>query len=569
MIWLVFNLAGGLALFLFGMKALTTALQEAAGDRLRETILAATRRRSAGLLLGTGLGFLAHSSAATAMTVGFVNAGLLSVASSLPVLFGANIGTTLSMQLISFRLTDLALAGVALGFLLQQLPRPVWAARVGKVILGLSLIFLGMKIMGDALGPYREELRPWLLQLDGSTFAGMLLGIAVAAFITFAVQSSGAVIGMTFVLIDAGVITDIHQVYPIVLGTHLGTCTTALIASIGTEVDARRAALGNLGFNCFNVALGVLAAPLFIAAVTALPGSLVRQTANLHTLVMVAAALLLLPAVPWLSRLLRVFWGGSRRLTEGSHLSPELLSTPEDAIHAVLRELSRTATVLEDGFHRASRLLQGRPERGDARRLRLNEATVDELKASTKSFLQKLTRDYLSRRQALLVQGLNRAADGLERVGDHLARLGELGEARLKSLPEPLTDETRRALDLILRDGDTLIELLRDSLQPAKSDFTESAHRVFEAVCDYEKGAAEAKQAVNARVADHRISAAEGLFFSECGWTLERLVRHLQAVASEQVEPQFYLRSDKLGRPAEPGPKVAKRLAARSTGDDA
>jgi phosphate:Na+ symporter len=294
-LFLSFTILGGLALFLFGMQLMTEGLRLAAGERLRLIIYRGTGNRLAGLGLGTGLGFLMHSSATTVMTVGFINAGLLSLVHSLPVIMGANIGTTLSMQLISFRLTDYALMAVALGFLVSVAAPSSLVRNIGRSLLGFGLLFNGMDLMSGAIAPHGDLLLPWLSRLDGSTWSGMLLGTLLAWLFTAVVQSSGATIGMIFVLISAGVFTSLQQVYPIVLGAHLGTTTTALIAALGCGIEARRGAVANLLFNGFNVTLALLAAPLLIAAMEFSSDDVVRQTANLHTAIMVIAAVLLLP----------------------------------------------------------------------------------------------------------------------------------------------------------------------------------------------------------------------------------------------------------------------------------
>jgi phosphate:Na+ symporter len=247
-----------------------------------------------------------HSSATTVMAVGFINAGLLSLMHSIPVFMGANVGTTLSMQLISFKLTDYALVGVALGFLLMLAGPTPLLRNIGRSLLGFGLLFKGMDLMSGAIQPHREALLPWLSHFDGATWSGMLLGTLLAWAFTAIVQSSGATIGMTFVLITAGVFTSLEQVYPIILGAHLGTTTTALIASLGCGIEGRRGAVANLLFNGFNVLLGLIAAPLFIAGMEMTSSEVLRQTANLHTALMVVAAVILLPFTKQIERLLRV-----------------------------------------------------------------------------------------------------------------------------------------------------------------------------------------------------------------------------------------------------------------------
>jgi len=202
----VFGVLGGLAVFVLGMGMMTEGLRRFSGQSLRRVLAAATRSRVAGIGLGTLLGFLVHSSAATVMYVGFINAGLMGLAESIPPILGANIGTTFSMQLISFKLGDYCYVFIALGLGLKMaVPQPK-AKHLGAVLLGFGLLFLGMNTMGAAVGPHKDSLTPLLTYVDGGTLGGMLAGIGASALFTGLVQSSGATIGMCFVLIRAGVI---------------------------------------------------------------------------------------------------------------------------------------------------------------------------------------------------------------------------------------------------------------------------------------------------------------------------------------------------------------------------
>ncbi len=556
----IFITAGGLGLLLFGIQIMTAGLRAVAGERLRSTLALATRNRLAGLSLGSLLGLLIHSSAATAMTVGLVNAGLIRLAGALPILFGANIGTTLSMQVISLRLTDLAYVAIALGLLASVAAPRERIRQGGRALLGIGILFLGMDLMSGAIEPHRDAMAPWLQRIDGTTWSGMLLGILVAGAFTAIIQSSGATIGMTFVLISAGVFTEFAQIYPLVLGAHLGTSATALLASIGTSIEARRAAVGNLGFNVFNTLLALVAAPLFFRLIPLTADSLVHQTANLHTAVMAVAAVVLLPFTALYANVVEKLTPSKKPPAEGTHLDPALIPTPEDALRAALLELKRCARICRDSLARARDLLETFDKR-QIRAIRMNEAVVNEIKVTFKNYLSLLTRRYLSRRQALFAKYLNHVVVDLERIGDHIENLGTLTDTMARTgQPDPSDRRLVRPLFELHEKADRVLRAVEVSLDPASGDFDDCADAILEARDDYVACSATIRNELDEKVARHEIPPAAGLYLSEYIISCDRLVRHGKMIAIEEKQPFFQFKEKKFGRvavyldPSDPGP---------------
>jgi phosphate:Na+ symporter len=542
-----FNVLGGLSLFLLGIKLMTDGLKIIAGDRMRTLLTRATQTRTKGLFLGTALGFVAHSSAATVMTVGFVNAGLLTLYSALPLVFGANIGTSLSMQLISFHLTDYALVAVAIGGVIMLGFFPNKIKKTGQAILGFGLIFLGMKLMGDAISPHKEMIGPWLSGMDSDTFWGMIVGILIAAGLTAFVQSSGAVIGIAFVLINAGAIDRLEQVYPIVLGAHIGTCVTALLGSLGTNIEAKRAALANLVFNLFNVALAVVAAPLILRLIKESSDNLVHQTANLHTAVMILAVVLLLPVTPWFAKGLRWILRSREVAPHQSFLDVSLLNTPESAMEATISELRRCSIVCRESFFQVRSLLD-EFNRGAVQKVRSNEQSINEIKIVFQGYLGSLTKRYLSRRQALMVQALNRCMIEIERIGDHIDSLGEKAVLHREILSDGVDKEVQNQMKLFYESADQVLSRLVESFDLTHNSFEPFAKRIIEARREYKRATAPIRTAVTKRISDHQLSPIIGLVFSEVALTIDRIVRHCVVIASEEREPVFWIKKAKLGK---------------------
>ncbi len=544
----VTEIGGGVLLFLLGMQWLSSALREAAGDRLRSWLAAATGSPGRGFLLGSATGTLAQSSAATVMTVGFVHAGLLPLAGAIPVILGANVGTTLSMQLISLRPTDYALAAVGIGGVMHlAIGEGRWKT-IGRAVLGMGLLFLGMKLSGEALVPYRSEVATVLSGIDGATTHGLVTGVVLAAVLTAVLQSSGAVIGMTFVLAQSGALGSLWQTYPIVLGAHVGTTITAVLASIGASPEARRAAFANTGFNLFNAALGVGTAPLLVPWLQGTSSDLVHQTANAHTAVMVLAALLMLPFRRAFAALLRRLVRSREPEPPGSHLDPRLLASPEHALAAVLRELGRCAALCRESFERVNRTCAD----GETRRLlrvRRNELSIDEIKRSVRAYVRRLAAGALSHRQAVLARALTRCVDELERVGDHVDNLGWIVRNNGARILANLDDRTAGEVFALAGCAERVVAKLVLALDPDRADFDEVSWEVLEARNQFNREVNPVRTGVNDRLARNEVPPELVLAFADFVVALERIVRHCAVIAREQREPDFAFERSGPGGP--------------------
>ena len=559
-----FMVLGGLALFLQGMRMMTAGLRDAAGTRIRKILSKATRNRIAGYGLGAGLGLGMHSSASSVMTVGFVNAGILTLAGALPILYGLNLGTTLAMQLVSFRFTDLAYAFLFLGFATQLVVNRGMVHQAGKALMGFGMLFLGMAIMGNVLGTFREELAPHLLAIDGGTFRGMLIGILIATLVTGILQSSGAVIGMAFVMLESGMMTSLQQAYPIILGAHIGTSATALLGCIGTGIEAKRTAVANLFFNLFNVLLGVLLAPFFLRAVELSSSDLVHQAANAHTLVMGVAGLSLLPLVTFHERLVRRATPSREPMPTSSFLDPSLLSQPESALNAGVAELNRCLEICQNSLQTICRL-QKEDDPKAFRRIALQEEVLNEIKGATRDYLADMTRRYLSRRQALMIQYLVRINTNIERIGDHIESIATLTRKRLHKDHVRLNDEAVDSLQILIRQADEVLSVLIEAMQPGWKTYDKSAKTVLEKRDRFMSEAETAMKRFNQRVADHQEEPLAGLYYTETLLALVRMVRHCKVIAQQMQQPYFGIKPKKLGREE---PKSEEKKRDREVGLD-
>ncbi len=551
--FLVFRILGGLALFILGMNMMTDGLRQAAGSSLRTILGRATRNRFSGIAMGTVLGSLVQSSATTVMLVGFINAGLMTLAQSVPPMLGANIGTTVSMQLISFNIGDYCFMTITLGLVLQFVAPHAKLRDLGTALLGFGLIFLGLNTMSDGITPHRDVFASFLKSIHGESLDGLILGVLIATAITTIIQSSGAVIGMCFALINAGVFTRLDQVYPIILGAHIGTCATALLGSIGTNIEARRSAFSHLIFNIITSSLAVALAPVFLKLIPLTSGDLLRQTANTHTAVMLFGSMLVLPISPLFAKFVAFVVPSRKPPPQRSFLDAALIGYPEKAIYAAIAELQRVTKICARSFRLSIDILF-QVKRREVLEVKLNENVVDEIKKAMKDYLGKLTRRHLSRRQAIIIQHLNRCMADIERIGDHIDEVCDISIRRRKDPQARFNRETLELLFSLYEAADRVLHLVIQSLNPDNQDFQGMAQSILLARDEYVEKSINAKAAFTERIANHEFPPIVGMFFSEYSSAFDRIVKHAKIIALAEKQPYFWIKRKKLDRMEDEAP---------------
>jgi phosphate:Na+ symporter len=422
---LLMELLGGLALFLYGMEQMADALKLVAGDRMK------TINRFMGVFTGAFVtAVIQSSSVTTVLVVGFITAGLMSMAQSIGVIMGANIGTTITAQIIAFKVTKFALAMIALGFGLQFFPKREDLRNHGRGIMGLGLVFFGMAVMGQAMAPLRsyEPFLDWMVRMENP-----LLGILAGALFTALVQSSSATTGVVIVMATQGLLS-LPAGIAICFGANVGTCVTALLASIGKPREALRAAVVHVLFNVAGVLLwvgfidqlamvveglspvaGELAGKAKLAAETP------RQIANAHTIFNIANTLIFIGFVPVFARL--VEWlVPDRPLADedevrAKYLDEELLDTPSLALDRARLEVlhlgDRVRAMMQAILPAA---LTGSQQ--DLESVRAQDDAVDSLHGQVVTYLGNISRSQLSEPQTKELVNLMEAVNDLENVGD-------------------------------------------------------------------------------------------------------------------------------------------------------
>jgi phosphate:Na+ symporter len=541
----------GLALFLFGLDLLTRHLGAASSGGLRRILSRAARAPRLGFGIGVFAGLTIQTAAATAMLVGFVHAGLLSLSASAPVTIGANLGTTLAVQVIAINLGDYRFLLIAAGSLLALCgPR---LRDPGLSLFGFGLLFLGMETMSGAIYPYREALAPVLARLDGGTVAGLLLGSLAATLFTALIRSSGAALGITFALVEAGAITRLEQAYPIVIGANIGTCVTAVTAGLGTGTEARRAGFFHLVFNLFGGLLGLALAGVFYRIGPRLGGGLVSQIAMVNTLKMLITAVAAWPLTGPLLAGVRRLVPGRGGIEEASHLDERWIRQPEDALTAVLRETRRAARLCL-ASHRACARVILQPVPRAQRAIRRNEEAMNRIKQATSDYLDRVTARHFSKRQAHLAPALDRTMDHLERIHDHLDAIRGLSAQRYGRAAARFFEDDLRGLFDRYRDIGAMLARLERALDPEGAAFGEEGRALLALRDAYVREHEAVASRFHDRVAAHACPPISAVFFADYLAAFQRMVQHVRAIALLLAEPAFRLKPSKRGREEPPTP---------------
>ena len=454
-------LFGGLALLLYGMQLIGEGLQRAAGGHLRHLLTSMTRTRLAAVASGALVtSIIQSSSATTLMLIGFVSAGLVTFRQSLGVILGADIGTTFTVQLLAFKVQELSLLLVGVGFAMTFFARRGLLKSLGQVILGFGFIFLGMKVMNDGLAPLAENelTRQVLVALADNQFLALLVGAVLSA----GMASSAATIGLMLSLGHQGLL-PLAAAIPVVLGANIGTCATALAASLRSSSDARRVAVAHIAFKVLGVALVFPFISPLTSVIAQTAGDVARQIANAHTLFNVAISALFLPFAPWAARVITALVPEEERGDNPyrtRYLDDRYLDQPALAIGQATREALRMGDVAQNMLRDAMVVLRTDNQEllEDVER---RDDQLDYLDREIKLFIARLGRETMSADMAQKEIALISFIGNLENIGDIIdknlmelarkklyqgRRFSEAGEAELIEFHSLVSKNLERAI---------------------------------------------------------------------------------------------------------------------------
>ena len=486
---------GGLGIFILGMKMMTDGLQLSAGDKIRRILEAVSSNRVIGCLTGTGVtAIIQSSSATTVMLIGFVSAGLMSLEQAVGVILGANIGTTVTAQLIAFKLSDAALPAIAIGVFLKFFTQKKKYRYVGEFVLGFGLLFFGMTVMSHGLGPIKKDpaFITFFTRFNADSLSGILLCVFVGTALTVLVQSSSATIGLTMTLATQGLL-NFPAAMALVLGENIGTTITAQLARLGsTNINAHRAANAHTIFNAIGVIIMVFIFPPFldlIAYITRLMGTgpaetmvsgeavnVARYIANGHTLFNVINAVIFLIFMPVLVKL-SILLSPKPKAEEDIYRLPDFsnrfIDSPIAALAAVRSEILRMSQTAAQMFKQMISCIEERDIK-KLERWRGVEGFLDAMRREISTYLTRLYQSEVSESEAKEISSLMRMANNIERIGDASEDVAQLIERYIENdmqFTSMAQEDLRKITGRVLM----FLDLITSGIREGNEDIMEQA----------------------------------------------------------------------------------------------
>ncbi len=531
----VLGLLGGLALFLYGMQMMSDGLEDAAGNKMKKILEKLTANRFLGVAVGAGItAVIQSSSATTVMVVGFVNSGMMTLRQAVWIIMGANIGTTITGQLIALDVGMIAPLFAFLGVAMIVFIKSPKAHHIGKILAGLGVLFIGMDMMGASMAPLEESEAFVSLMTQ---FSNPILGILAGALFTAVIQSSSASVGILQTLATAGLISFPSAVY-VLFGQNIGTCITAVLASIGTNRSAKRTTIIHLMFNIigtvvFTVLCITLPVTDWVAAIT--PGAPKAQIANMHTIFNIVTTALLLPFGTYLAKLAEMILPESKeereRTTTLSALTEEFrrgrINLGASAVHTDLlsNEIRRMVRLAGDNVEKCYNVILN----SDAalfKEVKDTEDIIDSLNKEISQYISKILVDNNSGEAIKDIEEYFLITGNAERIGDHALNIGgyidvikrksiEFSEGARAELLE-MQGITKKAIDKVLdHEGDVTKWL---------SDIAAMEQRIDDMTSSYREKHLE-------RMREGKCSEEACILYSELLTDFERIGDHVLNIA--------------------------------------
>ena len=531
-IFTLIQVAGGLGLFLFGMKLMGEGLENAAGDKLKSILEKVTKNPISAVLVGAFVTMVIQSSSATTvMVVGFVNAGLMNIAQAAGVIMGANIGTTITAQLVAFKLDEIAPLFVIVGVVLLMSAKQKKRKDIADIVLGFGILFMGMGIMSSALKPLADS--PMFSELIMAIGENWVLGIFTGLALTAILQSSSATTGILIALASTGSIT-INIVLPILFGCNIGTCVTALIASIGANKTAHKAAAIHLMFNILGTLIFIpFLKPLGHIVQEMSPGDVQRQIANAHTIFNVTATIILVPLSKYMIMIVNKLIKGEDEveLRGPKYLDERLLETPVIAAGQVQKETLRMANKAKENLELSMKAFR---ENNDSlvKKVYENEKLINILEEEITAYLVKLSKCDLSAKESNLVASTFHIVTDIERIGDHVENIADL---TLEKVGRKLkySEDALNEIDYIY---DQTIKALDITIDSYANENIEEAGTIYEIERKIDASQKEFRENHIKRLSQGSCNAYDGAIFMDLLSNFERIGDHATNIAESVME---------------------------------
>ena len=529
----VISLCGGLALFLYGMKSMSKAIETVAGAKLRHILEIFTTNRFSGLLVGIIFTVATQSSSAcTAMVVSFVNAGLMDLYQAAGVIFGANIGTTVTSQLVSLNFSKYAPLILLAGVVIPMISKKEKVVRVSDILTGFGILFLGLSTMSAAVGVLKtdEAVQEFLASLT-NPFIALMVGLLLTATI----QSSSVIVSIVILLAQQDLLALPICLY-LVLGTSVGGCSTSLLASLSGKKEAKRTAMIHLWFNVFGTIVVFILFLLFmdqiIAFLQMFSSGNGRFVANAHLFIKITQVIVLFPFLKqlvWLSE--KSIPGedvkiGYRENFQLEYIGNKVVFNPATAVVDVIKEIDRMASLASENLNRAMNALITLDEE-DIEEVYQVEKNINFLNHSITAYLVKINQSNLPIEDLKSLGALFHVVNDIERIGDHAENVADAAKQRKESGTE-LSKTAQRELGRMLDKVNLLIRYSIDMFVKSDESHMEEVIKLEEAVDAMEK---ELQANHISRLANGDCSPEAGMIFSDIVSGLERVGDHATNIA--------------------------------------
>lgn len=429
----ILSMAGGLGLFLFGIRTMGDGLENAAGAKLKRMLEVLTGNRFLAVLVGFVVTAIIQSSTATTvMVVGFVNAGMMSLAQAVGVIMGANIGTTVTSLLIALNFSSVAAASVLVGVILMLASKKTVVKNLGAIFTGFGLLFLGIDMMSDSMAPLRDSagFMNFIVTVSESPLRP-LFGIILGIVMTAVLQSSSASVGVLQTLAMQGLVPLKFSVF-VLFGQNIGTCLTALFSTVGAKKNSKRAAVIHLLFNLIGTGIFILIALLtpYVEWIEKLSPDPMTQIAISHIVFNIVSTVVMFPFAKALVKLSCLLVPGKDDSESEMHckfIDDRLLNTPPFAVMQVSKEVARMAKLARDNFETSAHALINRSDK-DLDKVMENEEIINYLNHHITSYLVKLNALDITDSDSDYIARVFHAINDIERVGDHAINLAEAAQ---------------------------------------------------------------------------------------------------------------------------------------------
>ncbi|HDF2437060.1 TPA: Na/Pi cotransporter family protein [Clostridioides difficile] len=533
---IIISLMGGLGLFLYGMNLMGEGLQKSAGTKLKKIIKLLTSNLFMGVLVGTGVtAVIQSSSATTVMVVGFVNAGIMILKQAIGVIMGANIGTTVTAQLVSFDLTGMAPIALGVGIILYLFGNNPRIKNIAEILIGFGILFTGMDFMKMAVEPLRDYqgFTDLLVTFGRYPILGLLLGFGITAII----QSSSASMGMLVALAAEGLV-PLSAALPILYGQNIGTCVTSLLSSIGANKNARRAAMMHLIFNVLGTVIFLifLNKPIVSMVTSWDPSNVARQIANTHTLFNIISVLILLPFTNFIIKLaIKLVPDRAGDIDEDEtktikYIDDRMIETPSIALANTIKEALRMGEKAKESLNASMEaLVEHSTEKIDKTYRR--ERLINDLQKAILNYLLKLSKAPLDDDSREVVDTLFNTVNDIERIGDHAKNIAELSQVAIDSNIS-FSEEGQSELDVMYN---RVVSAYTYALESMRTDNVDLACKVIkiEEQVDIMEKSCRANHMY--RLNNNLCSIENGVIYLDVISNLERISDHAVNIAQQVI----------------------------------